>query len=508
MRHEVPAWWKRYALALIAGLTVFAVPFLAYENFVLNHFYRFGDVLLDTGLLADLAWHKPFWLPTPPIVGGQSFYAIHVSPLLTLLSTLSWAVPVGMPQWFAIFSGTAHALAGIAVFLALRCVVGLRDGTGLAVSTGLAVLFAFNGLAMAQVRYPHFEILIASSMMLFLTAWRLGRTRLAVAALATALICREDAGLHVTAFLVVVMVLDRWRGVVRPDGHRTMVFAVVAFAYSIAALAMSHALFPGSSSFVRVYLGNPPLHGLTPPLLATRVASIMVGRAYIVLPAVLAIVWAVAARNPYIVAGYIACAPWGAVNVLAQSPLAGLLDSYYAFPFMVAAFWPLIGWSMMPSRQGRSSREVLAGFFLMTLASFSSLGFQHNPSRIPLWSGFTDRVSAAERRATDQAIAAIVRDRARLGRLAVSNGVASLSPRDFQVADVEPPFGSGPHDTVIDMGDRYNSDEMRALAARSGLSHVCTVSGTHIRVATNRNLADLVFLSPLLRDVGTGPRAY
>lgn len=497
MRHEVAAWSKRHALALVAGLTVFTIPFLAYANFVLNHFYHFGAVLLDTGLLADLAWHKPFWLPTPPIVGGQSFYAIHVSPLLTLLSTLSWAVPVGMPQWFAIFSGIAHALAGIAVFLALRCVVGLRDGTGLAVSTSLAVLFAFNGLAMAQVRYPHFEILIVSAMMLFLTAWRLGRTRLAVAALAMALICREDAGLHVTAFLVVVMVLDRWRGVVRPDGHRTMVFAVVAFAYSIAALAMSHALFPGSSSFVRVYLGNPPLHGLTPSLLATRVASIMVGRAYIVLPAVLAIVWAVAARNPYIVAGYIACAPWGAVNVLAQSPLAGLLDSYYAFPFMVAAFWPLIGWSMIEPRPV-ASREIVVGFLLMTLASFSSLSLQHNPSRVPLWSGFTTAVSAREQRGIDLAIAAIVTDQRKLGRLTVSAGVASFSPSSFRAAEVSAPYSADGLDTAIEMGDGFNFLETRKVAAASGLCRIWRIRGTPLWVATDRQLADLPTLGPLL----------
>ena len=223
-------------------------------------------------------------------------------------------------------------------------------------AVGLSWLFAFIGLTLAQVRYPHFEILIVSAMMLFFTAWRLGRIPLAAAALSLALICREDAGLHIAAFLLVVMVLDHWRGVVRNDRRETVVFLAIAVAYSAGALLTTHILFPHSSSFVRVYLGDPPFHGLTPQLLADRLAAILYGRAYVVLPALLAMVWATAARNPYIMAGYIACAPWGHVNVMAQSELAGLLDSYYAFPFMVAAFWPLIGWSAIEPRPG-ASRE-------------------------------------------------------------------------------------------------------------------------------------------------------
>jgi len=46
-----------------------------------------------------------------------------------------------MAQWFAAFAGAAHAsLAG--------------------------AVFSFNGLAIAQVRYPHFEILLATFLIL------------------------------------------------------------------------------------------------------------------------------------------------------------------------------------------------------------------------------------------------------------------------------------------------------------------------------------------------------
>ena len=84
------------------------------------------------------------------------------------------------------FAGAAHALSAAAVLLALRYVVGLRGRGGMVLAVGLSWLFAFNGLALAQVRYPHFEILIVSAMMLLFVAWRLGWRRRAMAALAWA----------------------------------------------------------------------------------------------------------------------------------------------------------------------------------------------------------------------------------------------------------------------------------------------------------------------------------
>ena len=486
-----PAW-------LVALGAAVAAPYCAYSNFVLNHFYHYGAVLLDTGLLADLAWRKPWWLPMAPLFGGQSFYAFHVSPLLSLLSAVSRIVPLGMPQWFAAFTGAAHALAAAAAFLALRYGVGLRGAGGTAIAVALSILFAFNGLALAQVRYPHFEILIASAMMLFFVAWRLGWMRRALAALALCLICREDAGFHVAAFLLTVVALDWRRGVARPDQRRTLALAALAAGYSCAALAAGHLAFPHASSFVRVYLGSPPLSGLTPSVVAGRVLIILYGRSYLVLPAAVAAVWAVLRRNPYVFAGYLACAPWAMVNLLAQSELAARLDSYYGFPFMAAAFWPLVGASMGGEATAGSRRATVTGFALMTLASFTALGLQHNPSRIPLWSGLTRPVPAAEQRRVDAAVDAVLADRSRLGRLVVSNGIAALHPPAFSLAETTPVAGVATYDTAIDMSDGFNSGAVRAAAARSGLGRVYRIAGTSLRIETNRDLRSLPALGPQL----------
>ncbi len=486
----------------LAGLVVAVVlPYLAYSNFVLNHFYHYGAVLLDTGLLADLAWHKPLWLPMAPMFGGQSFYGTHVSPLLSLLSAASRAVPLGMPQWFAAFTGTAHALSALAVFLALRWVVGFRGASGAVIALSLSILFAFNGLALAQVRYPHFEIMIASGMMLFFVAWHLGWTRRALAALAMCLICREDGGLHVAVFLVTVYVIDRLRGVSRSDHRRTLLLAALAASYSGLVLVAGHVVSPGASSFVRVYLGTPPFAGLTPSLVLGRILVILYGRAYVVLPAAVAVVWAILRRNPYVVAGYLACVPWGLVNLLAQSELAAQWDSYYAFPFMAAAFWPLIGEALGTGTGTGSRRATVIGFTLMTLASFTSLGLQHNPSRIPLWSGLTRTVTVAEQQKTDAAVTAILADRSRLGRLVVSNGVAALHPHAFSLAETTPVAGGGAYETAIDFGDGFNASEVRAAAAASGLRRVFGVAGTPLRIATDRDPRILPALGPMLTEM-------
>src|SRR5262249_24224305 len=158
-----------------------------------------------------------------------------------------------------------------------------------------------------------------------------------------------DAGFHLFALLSVFLVLDLWRRVRRPTMTATLVFAAVALLYSAAALAAQSVLFPvHGSSFARVYVGDPAFADITLQTVVIRGASYVVYRTYVVLPAVIALGWAVLARNPYIIAGYVAMIPWTLLHLVAASSLAYTLSSYYAFPFMIASFWPLAGALMGP----------------------------------------------------------------------------------------------------------------------------------------------------------------
>ena len=81
---------------------------------------------------------------------------------------------------------------------------------------------------------------------------------------------------------------------------------------------------------------------MTFSLIGTWFLGWMAYRGYVCLPAVCALVWVVARRNPYIILGYAAFVPWGFLHLVAARDMLSALPSYYAFPFILASFcrWP------------------------------------------------------------------------------------------------------------------------------------------------------------------------
>lgn len=486
------------------GLVAAAPAFVAYATCVLNQFYRYGAVLLDTGQLADLAWHKAATLPIDPVfqVPGfylsqaTSYYGLHMAPIFTLLSALSWLTPLSMAQWFALFSGTAHALPALAVFWILSADYDLRGSWRIGLAVLLAIAFSFNGVAIAQVRYPHFEILIVASLMLFLVAWWHKRPVLAAFFFALCLLCREDAGFHIVSVLGVLVAMNWYYGVRLSEQKQTLIFLGLAFVYSAGALVLTSVLFPGHSNFTRVYLGAPPFSHLNAALLELRALIYLFGRSYIFLPAGCAIIWAIVARNPYILVGYIACIPWTLLHFVAKGEAAGNLAGYYGFPFMVAAFWPLIGWQM--ARRPVAARwEPLAGFGIMVLASFTALSAQPNPTGIPLWSGFINSPTLAEQSRVESAMAAIHADHAKLGDVLAGGSIASLNPGEFRYDETLLNGLPTSRDTVIFFAGDRDSEAMTGVARASGLRHNYAIRGTPIRLITNIEASDLPAMGSL-----------
>src|SRR5580765_4518081 len=152
----VRARWEDVGIAAAAMLAI-GIPFVAFTNLVLFHFYVRGSFVLDSGLLASLMWHSNAALTQPASLGGGSYFGTHTSLLFLPASALSWLLPFSMPQFFAGVVGLSHALLALAVFWLLveRC--GLRRGAGPWIAALTALGFAFSGLAIAVARYPHFE---------------------------------------------------------------------------------------------------------------------------------------------------------------------------------------------------------------------------------------------------------------------------------------------------------------------------------------------------------------
>ena len=117
-------------------------------------------------------------------------------PLLSLLTLASRCLPVDLPVWFAIMIGAGHALPAIGVFWLLTTGLGLRSGGGLAISVILALVFAFSGIPVATVLFPHPEIILAGGLIMFCAALALERYWIAAVCLVLALLVREDAGFH------------------------------------------------------------------------------------------------------------------------------------------------------------------------------------------------------------------------------------------------------------------------------------------------------------------------
>ena len=474
-----------------AALLVFGLPFAAFSSLILYHFYVKGSFFLDSGLFAFLISQTDLRLPTPPVFGGGSYFGVHFTPIFVVLSLIRRLLPVADAQFFAGIIGFCHALPGLAVFWLLYSEFALRTPIGVAIAAIVGIAFSFNGLALAVIRYPHFEILIAGAMMLFIVALIRQRMVLAALCLAVALATREDAGFHVFAVLFLVIVLNRWYGAGWRAQKTEIAFATIALAYSLAVVGVQHAMVPGQSAFARVYLGDPAFGKLSLEMVSERLVGYVAYRTYIVLPAIIAVFWAVRVRNPYIALGYIAFLPWTIVHLIAASDIAGTLSSYYAFPFLVASFWPLAG--IVVARRAAAPRNPVAApvlvFAAMLAGSFTALPQQHNPGHIDLPRAFFSPPSLARQATTDRAIEELSRSKALLAPVLVDGSVLALAPGGYTPGETVRDGQDGHPNTVIYFVDGYEAVAARALAAAADLDRHYQVLGTSIRLATDLAIA-------------------
>lgn len=481
----------------LAAAVVFGTPFILFYRLILFHFYVRGSFLLDTGLLASLMWHNSAALVTPQSVGGFSFFEQHVAPVLVLVSAVSYLLPLTMAQLFAAFTGLCQGMLAIAVFWLLVSGYGMRRGWPLVLAALASVAFAFNGLCIAIVRYPHFETFGAACLLLCFVALVLERRTIAVIAFLFAIATREDVGLHAFGFLTVWAGLNWLRGQPWRNSRWIIGFAAAGLTYSAAVLLVQHHVFAGSSAFVRVYLGDPPWSQVSVALVANRLLGWVWLHCAILFPAVAAVAWSVRTNNPYILAAYAACIPWAVLHLLAVSDLAGLMFGYYAYPFLIAIAWPwlavLIRHRQLPAAPMRPIAS--AAWMLGTVAlSLLSVGGVFDPGRITLPEAFLHPPSAMQQALTDRAVAAIAAARPALGRLVVDTSVAALLPRAFPREDLAV-WATGPNDTVVFLAEGYDS---KRLSAVPGLPVQEAVPGTAIRIMTDRPASTL-------REIGLAP---
>lgn len=489
----------RLAWTPVAALAVAGLPFTAFTILVLNHFYIFGGFFYDSGLLAFLISQPDPRLPTPLLFGGESFFATHITPLFVIVGLIRHLLPVTNAQFFAGFVGVCHALPGLGVFWLLHSDFDMQRPLEVALGAIVAVAFSFNGLALAIARYPHFEMMIVGSFILFVVALIRQQPVIASICFATCLATREDAGLHLFAFLFLMILLNRLYGVSWLAQRAEIAFAMIALIYSLVGLGLQEQFFTGPSSFVRIYLGNPPFEKVTIGIVAKRLLGYPQYRTYLVLPALIAMLWAICARNPFIVLGYIAVLPWGIIHLAAQSDIAGTLSGYYGYPFMIASFWPLIGVLLDWRRrgcQGSNAVPVLA-FSAIVAGSFTALSHQYDPGHLKLPESFLLAPSFVCQETTERAIEELSRSKAELGTVVVDGSILALAPDDYTHRETV----SGDHDhpdTVVYFANGYEAEMARAVVKAYRLTHYYLVVDTSIRLATDRTFTSFSPLASFL----------
>lgn len=367
----------------------------------------------------------------------------------------------------------------------------------------LALLFAFNGNAVVSLQLPHYEIAIPAFILLVLSLLAAEKYRMALAILLITLTLREDVGFHFAALLAPTLIVRRFFGQQQWALDRwALRCAVVAICYSIAAFAIQRMLYGNNGMLVQNYLGSPAFAHVTQEFINGRLTVYLHERSYIWAPFLVSIVWAVLTRNPLIPLGFVGGLPWLVLHFFAKVPVVGGMAWYYGFPLIAGIAWPLLAvwWWRNGAPSTRERRQAVAGFALMLACTLiGQVAGRTVVYPVMLFQSVT--IPGAETVAADRFVAAVAANQALLGRLRVDEGVRGLAPHEFPVGHwLETPLASAETvDTVIWFDPGGMDKKAWLMWIQQGLNFHYAIPGTHLVMASNRNLAALAPLASLLQ---------
>ena len=320
-------------------------------NYVLNAFYTQGQLVADAGWFAGMVWHNDWQMSHPIAVRDfirlytDDFYGIHTSPLLIGFSYLSYLTPLNAPEWFSLFMAIGVALMAFcfaraaADFMRFHCpkLAGGKYQFALFVIAA-GIIFALNPITANILAYPHFEIYIPAFALWFLLSLANDRRKTALLALVLLLCVRGDAGFHLAAVLWVAaayLCLAQMRGGTKLSAalvrHRRLLW------WSVPAFIVSAILtiFFGREVPFFIFDNSPDITEI-----GNRVRAIAWRLEYtsmfLFIPAA-----ALFCRRWDWMIGLLSVVPWLIFSLFSQS-YGAYLEAYYAFPLILALFWPLV----------------------------------------------------------------------------------------------------------------------------------------------------------------------
>jgi hypothetical protein len=494
-----------------APLICFGVPFLATFSFIFNHFFNTGAFFLDSGFFADLMWHKGWGLPNPavalvaPDFPPRSYYGIHFSPLLAMISQITWWLPFDHVDIFATYMGLAQGLLGFVMWRLMIKLPFQRDAAWAAVATLLSVAFAMNGLVLGIITYPHIELLIPPLLLATLCLLLEDKFLAAAVVCGLALVIREDVGFHFFAVASLVVLLNWWGRREFPSQRALIIFAAAAFTYSCIAITVQHYFFASHSTFSWVYVGHPPFAHLTPEFVATRVASFFDARLYIWLPLLLICISTILFRNWYAMVGVVSVLPWLLLHLLAQSDAAGMLSIHYTFPIVVGVGWSILAIVYDTGREARRSSTLVKLFFIAGIVGST---FVANPAVTPFFREAVPSELALKPQRTREFMNALAHSLPLLGELRADTAIISLRPRLFTPSVWLLPQdwnGQGKPPRNIDalVYFRHGLELGKALVqlGEMGKARLFEVPGTRILIAIVGDVDPAAPISPFLHPI-------
>lgn len=497
---------------IILGILCSFPAFLFSYNHVLNMFYEYGCPLEDQGILAYLMWHNQLYLQLPPSMSslwGNNYFGMHFSPIFSVTSLISEVITVNMIDFFAYFHGISHGLLSFALFFVLCRLYNLTSGFEIAFAFFLSLIFAFNGIAVTSMHYPHYEMLFVPLAVFFLAFLIQKKPFVALPFFIISLSIKECSGFHLFSLLFFVILIDilQNKKIYKPY----LLYAALAFFYSISVLLLQKIIRSTEMSMIDFYVGAPPFSYLSWELIKERAIFIFYNKGYFYIPILIILIWSAISKRIYVLFGILAFLPWFLFNYFSISTWAAGLYMYYGNYYLLSFFWPLLAIKSVygDNITQKIQREIFTWYSFIILASVT-INNSFDAKNFILEPGVSQQY-IFERLQT------ALLYKQQLGKVVVDAKVASLAPGAFSKSEIlylrNTPaeerrkfFGySDPRIQELDTIDSvmfYKSSMNEGLvpfyALLSHLPYMYQVIGTNVYLASNKKLSELSAFASVL----------
>lgn len=502
---------EKHAVGLF-GFLCFFPPLIVALNYGLNHFFVTGCYMYDSGLLGYLSTHSLTWpMPALPFLPYRTFFATHLILIFYLLSFIrDILATIGLEIHNSVFfSYTMGLWLGITAVGTYALLVGKIEKQSLRFyffAFVIAVGAGLNGISIASMGLPHFELAVPAFLICFFACFVNGKKWLSYLFLFLGLITREDVGLHYFIFLfILTLYLYNSKKIKNSESYAFYfgTLSSICLLTSVLLFSYQKVFYGGHSVAHNVYFGDPAFEHLTSELMIERFWIIVQYRHYILFPIAALLIVALLRKSILMALGFFAIVPWTIFSVIGVVSNPGNLTSYYTFPIVVTFVWPIISYRLelfwgLRTEESYFQRIVFPGIVVfLSIIGTHKMGYLHDDDPWPFfgfkwWGRVTTNLNSVDRFldanesrikfAADDAFTCMRNDKVPLKPWIWATNLGAQTIK----TDV---------DTLIYLPDsRLQYNLVRNLLREGKFKYYCNIEGSMFMVATN--VAGLKYCTP------------